>query len=89
MRTLILLFGLAVPPLAAFSQVDTTTVTAPSEQGADKEQEQRHSISLGVNSKEGMVVQMDGPIDTTTNKQKPIIIETKRKKISIYSEPKE
>lgn len=89
MRTLILLFGLAGAPLAAFSQVDTTTVPTPAEQGTDKEQEQRYSISLGVNSKEGMMVQMDGPIDTTTNKQKPLVIETKRKKISIFSEPRE
>lgn len=89
MRTLILLFGLAMAPFAAFSQVDTTTVPVPAEGEVPNDGEKRHSLSLGVNSKEGMVVQMDGPIDTTTNKQKPLIIETKRKKISIFSEPKE
>lgn len=77
MRTLMTLLTLSIAPVAMLAQTDTSQA----------EPARKQTLSVGVNSKEGAYAEVRSDADTT-GKSDPIIITTKRKKITITSEPR-
>ena len=76
MKHAILLSALLLAPAAARAQTDTT--------GASN----NNRLELGVNSKQGAYANVVTEPDSS-NKPSPLVITTKRKKISIFNEPRQ
>jgi len=79
MKTSIALLALITASFQGFAQNDTTSTG---------KEEKKTTLSLGVNSKEGGYARVETADDSTKTKKEPIVIETKRRKITILSEPK-
>ena len=76
MRTPVLFLAFLTAPLLSVGQTDSSGTEQPS----------RHSLSLGVSSKEGAYAKVD--VADTTKKDNTITIMTRRKRISITTEPR-
>lgn len=76
MKTPTILLAAFVAPLLAVGQTDTTATEQPA----------RHTLSLGVSSKDGAYAKVQSP--DTTKKDNTLTITTKHKKIRIVTEPR-
>ncbi len=99
MRTIPILVCLVIAPMMGLAQNDTIPPPAPPEtpmppvapvaiepSEGDTLQGERRALWVGVNSKEGGFVKIEE--GDTTKRKDPVIINTKRRTIRIYSEPK-
>ncbi|MBK9176368.1 MAG: hypothetical protein IPM46_08510 [Flavobacteriales bacterium] len=76
MRTALLLFTLSLHSLPGLAQSDSAAVN-----------ENRTTLSLGVNSREGAYAKVEDS-DTTKKSEGNFTIETKRKRITVHTEPR-